>query len=214
LLLPVLRLTNVGLGHFEAPGVVAATAIFFGLVGLSIWQQSALLACLLVVIPQFYACALVNPVTQGVPGITRSAMFQWLAQAREKKPEGSWIVLGETLRAQLVPELIKATGADVLGGVRCNPDYPILHVLDPAGKYHAITDRYAWIHFKKADGDMPLLEAAEGLAYDIKIPPRLDLLDQLNVKHILEVDLPTNEESIQGFHVVEIRNGCRLFERD
>jgi hypothetical protein len=215
LLLPVLRLTNVGLGHFEASSVVVATAICFGLVGLCIWQRSAVSACLLLVVPQFYACALVNPIAQGVPAITRSPTFQWLAKAHENKPGGNWIVLGGSLRAQLFPEFVKATGADVLGGMRCNPDYPTLRLLDPAGKFRALTDRYAWIHFKKEDGDMPVFEAAEGLAYDIRIPLRVGLLDQLNVKHILEVDLPMNEEAaLPGFSVTARQDGCRLLQRD
>jgi hypothetical protein len=214
LLLPVLRLTNVGLGHFEALSVVVATAVCFGLVGLCIWQRSAVSACLLLVVPQFYACALVNPIAQGVPAITQSPMFHWLAKARETKPDGNWIVIGDTLRAQLFPEFIKATGADVLGGMRCNPDYPTLRLLDPAAKYRALTDRYAWVHFKKGDGDIPVFEAAEGLAYDIRIPLRVDLLDQLNVKHILEVDRPMNDDAIPGFSVTAIQNGCRLLERN
>src|SRR2546423_1252862 len=146
LLFPILRLTNVGLGHFATPGVVVATAVFFGLVVVCLWQRSVVAACLLLVIPQFYACALVNPIAQGVPAITESRMFHWLAKTRENKPDGNWIVLGNTLRAQLFPEFIKSTGADVLGGVRCHPDYPMLRILDPAGKYRALTDRYAWIH--------------------------------------------------------------------
>lgn len=213
-LFPALRLTNVALGHFEAPSVVAGTALFFALVGVSIWQRSSIATCLLLLVPQFYACALVNPIAQGVPGITGSAMFHWLAQARKNKPEGNWIVFGDTLRAQVLPELVKATGADVLGGMRCNPDYTMLAILDPARKYIALTDRYAWIHFKKAETDTPTLEAAPGLAYDIKIPLSVDLLDRLNVKHILEVDLRMNEETIPGFHLAGIQNGCRLLERD
>jgi hypothetical protein len=141
-------------------------------------------------------------------------MFHWLTSARQNKPDANWIVLGNTFRAELFPEFIKATGADVLGGMRANPDYSMLRLVDPAGKYRAITDRYAWIHFKKLEGDAPIIEAAEGLAYDIKIPLRVDLLDQLNVQHVLEVDMPMNDAPLPGFHLVGIENGCRLLERD
>jgi hypothetical protein len=214
LFLPLLRLTNIELGHFESPTVVAATAIFFALVALCIWQRSATPACLLLVIPQFYACALVNPISHGVPAITESRMFQWLSTCREHKPQGNWLVLGDTFRADVLPELIKATGANVLGGIRCNPDYPMLRIVDPTGKYRALTDRYAWIHFRKGDADVPVIESGEGLAYHIKIPLRPEFLDQLNVKHVLEVDPPMNGEQIFGFHVVGIQEGCRLLERD
>ena len=141
-------------------------------------------------------------------------MFHWLARARENKPDGNWIVLGDTLRAQVFPEFVKATGADVLGGMRCNPDYSLLRILDPAKQYLALTDRYAWVHFKKADAEDPILETAPGLAYDIKLPLTVDLLDRLNVKHVLEVDMPMNQEVVSGFHLVGIQDGCRLLERD
>ncbi len=213
LLIPILKLTNVRLGHFEASSTIVATAVFFGLIALCIWMRSVVVACVLLIIPQFYACALVNPVAQGVPGITQSPLLHWLAEAENHKPAGKWIVLGDTLRAQVLPDLIKATGADVLGGMRCNPDYAMLQILDPAKKYVALTDRYAWIHFKQAYVDAPVLEAAPGLAYDIKIPLSSALLDQLGVRHILEVDMPAGQVPA-GFHLVGTHNQCRLLERD
>lgn len=78
----------------------------------------------------------------------------------------------------------------------------------------ALSDRYAWIHFKQADVDAPVLEATPGLSYDIKIPLSQDLLDQLGVKHILEVDMPAEQEMPPGFHLVGTRYQCRLLERD
>jgi hypothetical protein len=213
LLIPVLKLTNVRLGHFEASSTIVATALFFGLIALCIWMRSVVAACLLLIIPQFYACAFVNPIAQGVPGITQSPLLHWLAEAQKHKPAGKWIVLGDTLRAQVLPDLIKAAGADVLGGMRCNPDYAMLQILDPAKKYVALTDRYAWIHFKQANVDTPLLEAAPGLAYDIKIPLSPELLDRLGVKHIVEVDVQADEVP-PGFHLAGTHNQCRLLERD
>jgi hypothetical protein len=160
------------------------------------------------------ACALVNPVGHGVPGITRSRILHWLGEIHRTKPAGNWIILGETLRARVLPDFVKASGAAVLGGMRCNPDQQLLSVVDPENKYRALTDRYAWIHFHKAGGPVPILEAAEGLAYDIKIPLSADLLDRLDVKHILEIDLPRETPLPEHFHVVDTREGCRLLERD
>lgn len=213
LLIPLLKLTNVRLGHFEASSTIVATAVFLGLIALCIWMRSAVAACLLLVIPQFYACALVNPIARGVPGITQSPLLHWLADAQKNKPEGKWIVLGDTLRAQVLPDFIKAAGANVLGGMRCNPDYAVMQILDPTKQFAALWNRYAWIHFKQAKVDAPVLEAAPGLAYDIRIPLSPDLLDRLDVKHILEVDMPKDQVP-PGFHLVDTHNQCRLLERD
>lgn len=214
LLIPILNLTNMRLGHFEASSTIVITAISFGLVVLCLWLRSALATCILLLLPQFYACALINPVTRGLPGITESRLFHWVEQAHNNKPAGHWIVLGETLRAQMLPDLIKATGANVLGGMRCNPDHAMLEVLDPARNYLSLTDRYAWIHFRRSDLETPVLEAAAGLGYDIKIPLSRPLLDRLDVKHILEVDLPADQNVPSGFHLLGARDGCRLLERD
>lgn len=124
------------------------------------------------------------------------------------------IILGDTLRAQVLPDFVKAAGADVLGGMRCNPDYAMLQILDPGKKYVAWSDRYAWIHFKQADVDVPVLEATDELVYDIKIPLSQDLLDRLGVKHILEVDLPADQKMPPGFLLVGTVEQCRLLERD
>ena len=210
----LLKSTNVWLEHFETPGTIIASALLFGLIATCIWIRSVVATCVLLVLPQFYASALINPVARGVSGITQSGLLQWVAEAQKNQPAGKWIVLGDTFRARLLPDFVKATGIDVLGGMRCNPDEEMLRILDPPKKYAALTDRYAWIHFKRADVKMPVFEAAPGLAYDITIPLSQELLDQLGVKHILEVDWPVDREVPSGFHVVGTRDQCRLLARD
>ena len=213
LLFPLLKRTNVHFDHFEALSTIVATALFVGLIALCIWVRSAMAACLLLVIPQLYYCALVNPIARGVPGITQSPLLRWLADAKKNKPEGNWIVLGETYRAKIMPDFIKATGANVLGGGRCNPDYAMMQILDPTQQFVGLWNRYAGIYFKQADVDGPSLEATPENAYDIKIPLSSELLDRLDVKHILEVDMTTDQVPA-GFHLVDSRKQCRLLERD
>lgn len=214
LLIPLLNLTNIRLGHFETLSTIVATAFLFALIALCLWMRSVVAVCILLIVPQFYACALINPIMRGVPGITRSGVLHWLAEAQKNKPDGKWIILGDTLRAQVLPDFVKAAGADVLGGMRCNPDYAMLQILDPGKKYAAFTNSYAWIHFKQAEVDAPVLEGTDGLVYDIKIPLAPDLLDRLEVKHILEVDMPADQKIPPGFHLVGTVEQCRLLERD
>ena len=212
-LLFTLKATNVRLGHFESSSTIVATAVFFALVGVCLWTRATLAACLLLVIPQFYTCVQINPLGHGLPGITESPTQIWLAGAHRNRPTGKWIVFGDSFRARVLPDFVKATGADVLGGMRCNPDSEMLAVLDPAGKYRALTNRYAWIHFKKAQAAVPKIEPSEDLAYDIHLPLSTDLLTRLGVSHLLEVDLP-GEDVPAGFHVAASHDGCRLLERD
>jgi len=212
-LVALLTRTNVWLEHFETSPTIFATAVLFGLIAVCLWMRSVIAAFVLLIVPQFYACALVNPIARGVPGITQSSLMPWLTEAQKFKPAGKWIVLGATLRAQVLPDFLKAGGLDVLGGMRCNPDKEMLAVLDPAKKYAPLTDQYAWIHFKQADVETPIFEGG-ALAYDIKMPLSPELLDRLGVRHILEVDLPADREAPPGFHVVGTREQCRLLERN
>lgn len=214
LLLPILGSVNTHSGHFESNSTVAATALFFALVSVSIWKRAALATCALLIVPQLYACALINPVVRGLPAITESRTLRWLSEAHRRQPTGNWIVLGDSLRALIFPEFVKATGANVMGGTRCNPDYEMLAVVDPARKYKALTDQYGSIHFKKTNDEAANIEPAEGLGYTIRLPFKQDLLDRLGVSHILEVDLPDSQDVPPGFHVSERREGCRLLERD
>ena len=96
LLIPVLNLTNVRLGHFETSSTIVATAFLFGLIAMCIWMRSVVAACVLLIVPQFYACALINPIARGVPGITQSGVLHWLAEARKNKPgrevDNTWAI--------------------------------------------------------------------------------------------------------------------------
>ncbi len=214
LLIPILKVTNVRLGHFETSSTIAGAALLIGLVTVCLWVRSVAASCILLLVPQFYACALINPVSRGLPGITRSDLLHWVSDVHERTPDGKWLVLGTTVRALVLPDFIKACGADVLGGTRCNPDYSMLQILDPTQKYRQVYDRYAWIHFQRGDVASPVFVAGSGLTYEITIPLSETLLDDLQVTHVLEVDAPPDQEIPSGFHPVGTFKQCRLLERN
>ena len=89
----------------------------------------------------------------------------------------------------------------------------MMQILDPTQQFVGLWNRYAGIYFKQADVDGPSLEATPENAYDIKIPLSSELLDRLDVKHILEVDMATDQVPA-GFHLVDSRKQCRPLERD
>jgi hypothetical protein len=213
-LVALLIATNSRLGHFETTPAVVATALFCGLLAVCVWQRHATSLCILLVVPQFYSCALINPMGHGLPGLTQSESLRWLAAAHAKYPVGKWIVLGDSGRSQVLPDFIKATGAHALDGIHCNPDYDMLRVLDPAGKYSDVYNRYALIRFRSADVAEPILRATDGLAYDVEMPMRADLLDRLGVRYILQVDASPGTFSVPGFHSAGEHRGLELFERD
>jgi hypothetical protein len=168
---------------------------------------------ILLLVPQLYACALINPIARGLPGLTESPLLHWLTEMKTRQPKTKWIVVGDTLRAEMLPELLKAAGIDALGGVRCNPDYEMLRVLDPTEKYRSIYDRFAGVHFRETNTSEPVFVANEDLSYDVKVPVQADLLDRLGVRSVLEVDLPQNQIP-PGFKVAGQAEHLRLLERE
>jgi hypothetical protein len=213
LLVGILYQTNVCLSHFETVATVISTALFFALLCACFWRGLVAVTWILLLIPQLYACALINPIARGLPGLTESPLLHWLAEAKARQPKTKWIVVGDTLRAEMLPELLKAAGIDVLGGVRCNPDYEMLRVLDPTERYRAIYDRFAGIHFRETNTSEPVFVANDDLSYDVKMPLQADLLDRLNVRSVLQVDMPQNQIP-PGFRIARQTENLRLLERE
>jgi hypothetical protein len=211
LLVGILYQTNVRLSHFETVATVISTALFFALLCACFWRGLVAATWILLLVPQLYACALINPVTRGLPGVMQSPLLRWLTEAHALRPNARWIVVGETLRAEMLPELLKAAGIEVLGGVRCNPDYEMLRVLDPTGSDRAIYDQYTSAYFRQADISEPAFVAHADLSYDIRMPLRADLLDRLSVQCVLQVDMAEGPVP-PGFQIAARGEGLRLLD--
>ena len=78
--------TNVQLSRFETLPAIVSSALFFAVLFVCFWRGSVAASCLLLVVPQFYACALINPVARGLPGITQSPLRRWLTDAQALRP--------------------------------------------------------------------------------------------------------------------------------
>ena len=77
-----------------------------------------------------FANGLVNPIVHGLSGLTGGEVFRWFEEIHHTRPAGKWLVLGNSSRGNALAHLIKATGADVLGGT-VNPDAAMVPVLIP-----------------------------------------------------------------------------------
>src|SRR5438067_890252 len=194
---------------------VASSAIFFSLVFAMLWRRQVVSAGLLVLIPMIYTTALVNPIGRGLPGFTRSAVFRWLASVERQQPQSKWLVIGpRSGRSAYLAQFVKATGADTLGGYRCEPDQEMVRALDPLHNYSSVYNRYAKIRCVASEQREPSFELAFINRYDVLIPPRTEILDKLNVTFVLEVDLPADAGRIEKFSVVGERLGLRLLKRE
>lgn len=214
LLWEILGVVNTRLGEFASATSVAAAALFFALVFFCLWTRKAAPALALLLLPTLLANGLTNPVGRGLPGFEQSELRRWLSEHERLDRAAKWIVLGRTGRGRSMPEFVKTTGANVLGGVRITPDREMVHVLDPENKYPDVYNRFAWITFVPGSDPTPVFKLTFLNSYDIQLPLRTDIFDQLGVRYILAVDLPVEETTVPGFQMIGERANCRLWMRE
>jgi hypothetical protein len=84
---------------------------------------------------------LVNPISEGLPILLHSQAARHIAAIYKSDPKAGWAVYERGTRAQLV----MASGARVLNGVKTVPDLPMLSRLDPSHTSRDIYNRYALV---------------------------------------------------------------------
>ncbi len=210
----IFGVVNTRLGEFASPTNLTAATLFFALVFVCLWSRKAAPALALLLLPTLFANGLTNPIARGLPGFERSELRRWLSEHERLDPAAKWIVLGRTGRGRSMPEFVKTTGANVLGGVRITPDPEMVRVLDPENKYAEVYNRFAWITFVPGSDPAPVFKLTFLNSYDVQLPLRTDLFDQLGVRYILTVDLPVEETTVPGFRVIGELANCRLWIRD
>ena len=93
------------------------------------------------------------------------------------------------------------------------PSKPLI-ILDPANKYLNVYNRFAWTSFVPGSEPLPVFNLTFVNSYDIQLPLRTDIFDQLGVRYILAVDLPVEEATVPGFQMIGERDNCRLLVRE
>ncbi len=201
---------NIHLSNFVSAGSGLVVSLFFALLALQIWQRQSLTSMLLLCLPLAATNALVNPLARGLPGFSASELLR----ATAGRP-GPWLVLGRSDRSHVLAQFLKASGAEVLGGVEINPRPAMLAQLDPAAESRGVYSRYAHISFVPQASGPPRFELTSTASYEIGLTSTDDTLARLGVQQILAVDLPAEETArIPHFHEVATVRDCRILARD
>ena len=214
-LLAIFQSTNRQLAGFVDTSGVFVAAIFFALFFATVWRREVAVVAILVLVPSIYANALVNPVGRGLPGFTQSEIFHWLSENARARPDARWLVIGHASgRTNLLPQFVKATGADTFGGYRCEPDKRIMRALDPDHKHSFVYNRYAEISFLLSTEAEPSFELSFVNHYNVLLPLKPEFLHRLGVNFVLEIEMPAAEGAIEGYTTIDEREGLRLLKRD
>ena len=182
---------NAQLANFAALPEVVAVALFFSLIFCLLWQRVRVASCLLLLVPSLYANGLVNPLGRGVPGLARNSVLHRLEKIHKSDPQALWLVVTHTAASSqslFIAQFVKATGANVLGGVRCMPDHEMVRVVDPENKYAAVYNRFAGIFFIVTPDETPVFELLAPGHYRVRLPMQPHILESLGVKYLVLAD--------------------------
>ncbi len=126
---------------------------------------------------------LVNPISQGLPALIESSAARHIAAIHRSDPDAAWA----GYESVTLPQIIIATGARVLNGVKVVPDLNFLGQLDPAGSNREIYNRYAHIVFRlpSVDEVNPRFELASVDAYRTMVAPTNPALRNAGLKYIV-----------------------------
>lgn len=214
LLVGAFIVTNAKLGDFlPVTGVITAAA-FFALLFVCLWSGRVVPACVLLVAPLLCTNAAINPLGRGLPAFAESNLYRSISTLHQQDPTGQWLVLGLSPRSSALAQFVKAAGAGVIGGTRCNPDGRLVQALDPSNKYAAVHQRYADVSFVPAVDDEVSFDLKFVQAYTVHLPLRSEVFDRLGVRFVLQIEIPEEENKIPGFRTVEAQDRYRILKRE
>jgi hypothetical protein len=196
--------TNARLDSFASLPEVVAVSLFFSLVFCLIWRRARLATCLLLLVPSLSANGLVNPVSRGLPGLARNSALHQLERIHKTDPKALWLVVTDTAASSqslYIAQFLKATGANVLGGVRCMPDHEMVRVLDPENRYGTVYTRFAGIFFILKPSEGPVFELLAPGHYQVRLPMEPHILENLGVRYLVLADRP-EVTTVPGFEPI------------
>jgi hypothetical protein len=206
---------TANIGHPDVfpsrPQIILALVSNAAIVILFLLEKKRLWSLVILVILSIGTNVWVNPVMQGLAPLLRSQDFQKIDNLRAHDPSAKWIVYREFL----VPELVLATGAQVLNGNKVLPDLDFLHRLDPNGGGDRIYDRYAYVYCElPKDLGKPTARLLSDMLYILYLPPDLPLLQEIGCRYLLFPDASAESE-LYGFARVYAneRSGVFIYKR-
>jgi hypothetical protein len=149
----------------------------------------------------------VNPLVRGLSPLLQSEGFRAIDKIRAADPDGIWIGYQDLI----LPELIKATGARVLNGLKIVPDLDFLHRFDPSGRANFVYNRYG--HLVCALPESPGEVAFKFVAADyyiLNVSPGDSRLRLLGCRYVV-LPIAWSEAELHGFSLIEQLPGERVY---
>ncbi|WP_128545533.1 DUF7657 domain-containing protein [Larkinella soli] len=124
-----------------------------------------------------------NPVSVGLSPITDHALYKTVREIQAEDPAACWVVMG----SQYISYLVEATGVNLLSGVKNQPDFRAMRVLDPTAVRDSAYNRYAhttWNTYIDGRDSVVIVNTFQD-AYSVGIDPCSSKLKSLGVKYLI-----------------------------
>ena len=127
----------------------------------------------------------INPVMRGLSPLLDAQAFVKIDNVRKQDSTARWICYEDGQLAQ-VAQLVKATGADVLNGVKILPDLNFMHQIDPGRGLEDIYNRFAYINvaLPNEPGEVSFMLDSFNF-YEFTLPPQHPALIHDNYRYVV-----------------------------
>ena len=137
----------------------------------------------------------INPVSKGLAPLTEHVLYKKVRELHLQEPKARWVVLG----SQYITYLVTATGVNQLSGVKNQPDFKSMRVLDPTARRDSAYNRYAHTvystYIDPAHPDTVLIQNGFEDGYQVGIDPCSPKLRTLNVRYVIFDRVPQPVET-------------------
>lgn len=187
--------------HFfpDRSQIASSFAASVVLLVLFFWEtgRSSLPAAVIALV--FFSVGNVNPLMRGLSPLLDSAGFQAVERIHASDSKAKWIAYGNLL----LPELVKATGADVINGFRIVPDLDFLHRFDPSRRSNFVYNRYGHLVCRLPEyaGQITFQFAAADY-YILYVSPGYSDLRELGCRYVALPDMWPDAE-LHGFTLLQ-----------
>ena len=127
----------------------------------------------------------INPIGKGTSPITENALYLKVRELHVQEPKARWVVMG----GQYLTYLVTATGVNQLSGVKNQPDFKTMRILDPMAKRDSAYNRYAHTvygsYVDPTHPDTVVIQNNFEDAYQVGLDPCSPKLRKLNVRYFI-----------------------------
>ena len=132
----------------------------------------------------------INPVGKGTSPITDHTLYRKVRELHLQEPKARWVVLG----SQYITYLVTATGVNQLSGVKNQPDFKTMRVLDPTARRDSAYNRYAHTVYNSyidpTHPDTVVIQNGYEDGYQVALDPCSPRLKKLNVRYFIFDRIP------------------------